>query len=188
MAASLTISSFHSLAALSFFQQHHLTSPKFLFSNLSISLLSLHLQTHILKPISILQNNFHLIRISTRVKLPDKDLTGKTVEIGKLNFTISALKAEINDLQEIIRQGNMEIKQLDMAKQLIKELQRKNSNGSQIKGQIILLEEQLSRFTAIETSIGDALSEALLLVASVDVMGDGDGWRVWTVNAMGFGV
>ncbi|PPR80511.1 hypothetical protein GOBAR_AA40205 [Gossypium barbadense] len=86
-----------------------------------------------------------------------KDLTGKTVEIGKLNFTISALKAEINDLQEIIRQGNMEIKQLDMAKQLIEELQRKNSNGSQIKGQIILFEEQLSRFTAIETSIGDAL-------------------------------
>ncbi|KAK5793631.1 hypothetical protein PVK06_034783 [Gossypium arboreum] len=31
-----------------------------------------------------------------------KDLTGKTAEIGKLNFTISALKAEIKDLQEII--------------------------------------------------------------------------------------
>ncbi|KAG8500316.1 hypothetical protein CXB51_003603 [Gossypium anomalum] len=44
-----------------------------------------------------------------------------------------------------------------MAKQLIEELQRKNSNGSQIKGQIILLEEQLSGFTAIETSTGDAL-------------------------------
>ncbi|KAK5782856.1 hypothetical protein PVK06_037361 [Gossypium arboreum] len=75
-----------------------------------------------------------------------KDLTGKTAKIGKLNFTISALKAEIKDLQEIIRQGNMEIKQL------IEEFQRKNSNGSQIKGQIILLEEQLSGFTAIETS------------------------------------
>ncbi|PPR91318.1 hypothetical protein GOBAR_AA29375 [Gossypium barbadense] len=75
-----------------------------------------------------------------------KDLTGKTAKIGKLNFTISALKAEIKDLQEIMRQGNMEIKQL------IEELQRKNSNGSQIKGQIILLEEQLSGFTAIETS------------------------------------
>ncbi|KAK5777868.1 hypothetical protein PVK06_045835 [Gossypium arboreum] len=45
-----------------------------------------------------------------------KDLTHKTAEIGKLNFTISALKAEIKDLQEIIRQGNMEIKQLDIAK------------------------------------------------------------------------
>ncbi|KAG4154302.1 hypothetical protein ERO13_D03G049800v2 [Gossypium hirsutum] len=44
-----------------------------------------------------------------------------------------------------------------MAKQLIEELQRKNGNGSQIKGQIILLEEQLSGFTAIETSTGDAL-------------------------------
>nr|KJB50243.1 hypothetical protein B456_008G160200 [Gossypium raimondii] len=65
-----------------------------------------------------------------------KDLTGKTAEIGKLNFTIVALKAEIKDLQEIIR---------------------KNGNGSQIKGQIILLEEQLSGFTAIETSTGDAL-------------------------------
>ncbi|KAH1064922.1 hypothetical protein J1N35_029909 [Gossypium stocksii] len=59
-----------------------------------------------------------------------KDLTCKIVEIGKLNFIISALKAEIKDLQEIIRQGNMEMKQLDMAKQLIEELQRKNGNGS----------------------------------------------------------
>ncbi|TYI17742.1 hypothetical protein ES332_A07G046300v1 [Gossypium tomentosum] len=65
-----------------------------------------------------------------------KDLTGKTAEIGKLNFTISALKAEIKDLQD--KAG-------------------KNGSGSQIKGQIILLEEQLSGFTAIETSSGDAL-------------------------------
>ncbi|KAK5817570.1 hypothetical protein PVK06_022496 [Gossypium arboreum] len=91
-----------------------------------------------------------------------KDLTGKTAEIGKLNFTISALKAEIKDLQEIIRQGNMGMKQLDMAKQLIEELQRKNGSGSQIKGQIILLEEQLSGFTAIETSSGDALVKSRL--------------------------
>ncbi|KAG4190568.1 hypothetical protein ERO13_A07G038850v2 [Gossypium hirsutum] len=65
-----------------------------------------------------------------------KDLTGKTAEIGKLNFTISALKAEIKDLQD--KAG-------------------KNGSGSQIKGQIILLEEQLSGFTAIEISSGDAL-------------------------------
>ncbi|XVF09672.1 hypothetical protein REPUB_Repub07fG0115100 [Reevesia pubescens] len=44
-----------------------------------------------------------------------------------------------------------------MAKKMIEEMQMKNGNASQIKEQIVVLEEQLSRFTTNETSARDAL-------------------------------
>lgn len=86
-----------------------------------------------------------------------RNLDGKTAEIDKLNFTVFALKAEMRDLQEITRQGNLAATQLEKAKKMMEEKQLKNGNGSQIKGQIVVLEEQLSGFTAEEPSPRDAL-------------------------------
>ncbi|XVE58704.1 hypothetical protein DITRI_Ditri04bG0190300 [Diplodiscus trichospermus] len=63
----------------------------------------------------------------------------------------------MKDLQEITRQGNMAMMQLEMAKKMIEEMQMKNGNSNQIKGQILVLEEQLSSFAANETSPQDAL-------------------------------
>ena len=86
-----------------------------------------------------------------------RNLDGKTAEIDRLNFTIFALKAEMKDLQEITSQGSLAMTQLEMAKKVIEEMQMKNGNASQIKGQIVVLEEQLSGFTANQTSPRDPL-------------------------------
>ncbi|XVF50662.1 hypothetical protein PTKIN_Ptkin04bG0119900 [Pterospermum kingtungense] len=86
-----------------------------------------------------------------------RNLDGKTAEIDNLNFTIFALKAEIRDLQEIIRQGNLATTQLEIAKKMIEQMQLKNGDSTQIKAQVVGPEEQLSRFTANQTSPRDAL-------------------------------
>ncbi|XP_022735155.1 protein CHUP1, chloroplastic-like [Durio zibethinus] len=63
----------------------------------------------------------------------------------------------MKDLQEITRQGNLAVTQLEMAKRMIEEMQMKNGNASQIKDQIVVLEKQLSAFTDNENSPQDAL-------------------------------
>ncbi|OMO83086.1 putative actin binding protein [Corchorus olitorius] len=86
-----------------------------------------------------------------------RNLDEKSADIDKLNFRIHALKAEIKGSQEIIRQGNLAMKQLEMEKKMVKEMQMKNGNTRQIKGQIVVLEEQLSGFRADESSAREAM-------------------------------
>ncbi|OMO96076.1 putative actin binding protein [Corchorus capsularis] len=86
-----------------------------------------------------------------------RNLDEKTADTDKLNLRIHALKAEIKGLQEIIRQGNLAKKQLEMEKKMVREMQMKNGNASQIKGQIVVLEEQLSGFRADESSAREAM-------------------------------
>ncbi|KAK6261282.1 hypothetical protein QUC31_007098 [Theobroma cacao] len=97
------------------------------------------------------------------------NLDDKTAEVDKLNFRIYALKAEIKDLQEIIRQGNLAMKQLEKAKKMTEQMQMENGNASQIKGQIMVLEEQLSGFTTNETSApNDMVKKKLEAVKTIE--------------------
>ncbi|XP_038993414.1 protein CHUP1, chloroplastic-like [Hibiscus syriacus] len=90
-----------------------------------------------------------------------RNLDDKTAEIEKLEFAIFALRDEIKDLKEY-NAGSLEVKQLDMEKKMIVEMQMKNGNASQMKRQIFVLQEQLSGFAANETSVQDASVEKRL--------------------------
>lgn len=68
----------------------------------------------------------------------------KTVEIGMLNITINSLQVERKKLQEEIAQGVTAKKELEAARNKIKELQRQiQLDANQTKGQLLLLKQQV---------------------------------------------
>ncbi|XP_076923994.1 protein CHUP1, chloroplastic-like [Bidens hawaiensis] len=68
----------------------------------------------------------------------------KTVEIDMLNVTINSLQAERKKLQEEVLQGAAYKKELDSARNKIKELQRQfQLEANQTKGQLLLLKQQV---------------------------------------------
>lgn len=74
-----------------------------------------------------------------------KQLKIKTVEIDMLNITINSLQAEKNKLQEEIALGLSARKELEVARNKIKELQRQiQLEANQTKGQLLLLKQQVS--------------------------------------------
>ncbi|KAF5751956.1 hypothetical protein HS088_TW02G00975 [Tripterygium wilfordii] len=80
-----------------------------------------------------------------------RQLKIKTVEIDMLNITINSLQAERKKLQEEISQGASAMKELDLARKKIKELQRQiQLDANQTKGQLLLLKQQVSSLQAKE--------------------------------------
>lgn len=80
-----------------------------------------------------------------------RQLKIKTVEIDMLNITISSLQTERKKLQEQIAQGASTKKELEVARNKIKELQRQiQLEANQTKGQLLLLKQQVSGLQAKE--------------------------------------
>lgn len=74
-----------------------------------------------------------------------RQLKIKAVEIDMLNITISSLQAERKKLQEEIAQDAAVKKELEFARNKIKELQRQiQLDANQTKGQLLLLKQQVS--------------------------------------------
>lgn len=93
-----------------------------------------------------------------------RHMEDKSAEIGMLNVTIASLQAERKVLQEDAKQCVLAKKQLEMAKKMIAEMQKKmDSNESSImKGRLLVMEEQVSSFPKDEISVRDAIAEKKL--------------------------
>ncbi|XP_019100058.1 PREDICTED: protein CHUP1, chloroplastic-like isoform X2 [Camelina sativa] len=74
-----------------------------------------------------------------------RQLKIKTVEIDMLNITINSLQAERKKLQEELSQNGIVRKELEVARNKIKELQRQiQLDANQTKGQLLLLKQHVS--------------------------------------------
>ncbi|CAL5189117.1 unnamed protein product [Lathyrus oleraceus] len=74
-----------------------------------------------------------------------RQLKIKTVEIDMLNITINSLQAERKKLQEELTNGASAKRDLELARNKIKELQRQMQlEANQTKGQLLLLKQQVS--------------------------------------------
>ncbi|WCJ24630.1 Hydroxyproline-rich glycoprotein family protein [Euphorbia peplus] len=74
-----------------------------------------------------------------------RQLKIKTVEIDMLNITINSLQAERKKLQEEIALGATTKKELEIARNKLKELQRQiQLDANQARGQLLLLKQQVS--------------------------------------------
>ncbi|PNY17762.1 protein CHUP1 [Trifolium pratense] len=74
-----------------------------------------------------------------------RQLKIKTVEIDMLNITINSLQAERKKLQEELTQVSSAKKELEVARNKIRELQRQMQlEANQTKGQLLLLKQQVS--------------------------------------------
>lgn len=74
-----------------------------------------------------------------------KQLKIKTVEINMLNTTINSLQTERKKLHEEIAQGAFSKKELDAARNKIKDLQRQiQRDANQTKAQLLFLKQQVS--------------------------------------------
>ncbi|KAI7744067.1 hypothetical protein M8C21_006692 [Ambrosia artemisiifolia] len=83
----------------------------------------------------------------------------KTVEIDMLNKTISSLQTERKKLQEEVLQAASYKKELDSARNKIKELQRQfQLEANQTKGQLLLLKQQVG---ILQTKEKDAVKKDL---------------------------
>ncbi|KAM7484510.1 hypothetical protein LguiA_000519 [Lonicera macranthoides] len=80
-----------------------------------------------------------------------RQLKIKTVEIDLLNITINSLQADRKKLQEEISRGVSAKKELEVARNKIKKLQRQfQLEANQTKGQLLLLKRQVSGLQAKE--------------------------------------
>lgn len=80
-----------------------------------------------------------------------KQLKIKTVEVDMLNITINSLQVERKKLQEEVAVGVAARKELEAARNKIKELQRQiQLDAGQTKGQLLLLKQQVSLLQAKE--------------------------------------
>ncbi|KAJ4835702.1 Protein chup1, chloroplastic, partial [Turnera subulata] len=80
-----------------------------------------------------------------------RQLKIKTVETDMLNITINSLQTERKKLQEEIAQGASSRRELEVARNKIRELQRQiQLEANQTKGQLLLLKQQVSGLLAKE--------------------------------------
>lgn len=88
---------------------------------------------------------YGLIEQESDIAELQRQLKIKTVEIDMLNITINSLQAERKKLQEEISNGASIRKELETARNRIKELQRQTQlEANQTKGQLLLLKQQVS--------------------------------------------
>ncbi|KAL3510866.1 hypothetical protein ACH5RR_030267 [Cinchona calisaya] len=87
----------------------------------------------------------------TNISELQRQLKIKTVETDMLNITINSLQAERKKLQEEVSQGASTRRELEVARNKIKELQRQiQLEANQTKGQLLLLKQQVSGLQAKE--------------------------------------
>ncbi|PIA63497.1 hypothetical protein AQUCO_00201087v1 [Aquilegia coerulea] len=86
-----------------------------------------------------------------------RQLKIKTVEINMLNISINTLQAERKKLQEEIAEGASTKKELEMARNKIKELQRQfQLESNQMKGHLLMLKQQV---TGLQTKEEEAFKK-----------------------------
>ncbi|KAM1340591.1 hypothetical protein ACFX2H_038959 [Malus domestica] len=93
-----------------------------------------------------------------------RNLDEKAMEIDMLNASIASLQAERKVLMEDVKQCGLVKKQLDAAKKMIAEMQRRMeySGKNDVKGRLLVVGEQVSRFPKDEMCIRDELVEKKL--------------------------
>ncbi|KAJ1428148.1 hypothetical protein SESBI_09152 [Sesbania bispinosa] len=73
-----------------------------------------------------------------------RQLENKTTKLNSLKKTIASLQSENKVIGEKIRDDALSKKQIDIAKKMINEMQRKKDiNGSPVKGQMLILQQQV---------------------------------------------
>ncbi|KAL5225907.1 hypothetical protein ABZP36_012546 [Zizania latifolia] len=81
----------------------------------------------------------------------NKQLKMKVVEIDMLNITISSLQAERKKLQDDVERGAVAKRELEAARNKIRELQRQiQMEANQTKGQLVLLKQHVAALKARE--------------------------------------
>nr|POE70246.1 protein chup1, chloroplastic [Quercus suber] len=89
-----------------------------------------------------------------------RQLEDKTAEINMQKMAVDSLQDERKKLHEEIKQGLVAEKQLEMAKKMLKGLQEKmDASASNVKGRLIVLQEQVSGFQSGEISFRDTIVE-----------------------------
>lgn len=97
-----------------------------------------------------------------------KYLKSKIVEIQMLNATKTALRFDKERLEEEIKQNQLAEKQLESARSSLKEMQGQECvEAAQLKGQLLMLKEQISGFEIEEK--GDSLESKGKLKATKKV-------------------
>ncbi|TQD74699.1 hypothetical protein C1H46_039776 [Malus baccata] len=93
-----------------------------------------------------------------------RNLDEKAIEIDMLNASIASLQAERKVLMEDVKQCGLVKKQLDAEKKMIAEMQRRMeySGKDDVKGRLLVVGEQVSRFPKDEMCIRDELVEKKL--------------------------
>nr|XP_017188205.1 protein CHUP1, chloroplastic-like isoform X2 [Malus domestica] len=93
-----------------------------------------------------------------------RNLDEKAMEIDMLNASIASLQAERKVLMEDVKQCGLVKKQLDAAKKMIAEMQRRMeySGKNDVKGRLLVVGEQVSSFPKDEMCIRDELVEMKL--------------------------
>lgn len=98
-----------------------------------------------------------------------RHLDDKSSEIEMLNATIASMQAERKNLHEDVKQCVLARKQLEMARKVIAEMQKKmdycNESNMKIKGRLLIVEEQVSNFPRDKdegNSVRDAIVEKKL--------------------------
>ncbi|CAN6714255.1 unnamed protein product [Malus baccata var. baccata] len=93
-----------------------------------------------------------------------RNLDEKAMEIDMLNASIASLQAERKVLMEDVKQCGLVKKQLDAAKKMIAEMQKRMeySGKNDVKGRLLVVGEQVSRFPKDEMCIRDELVEKKL--------------------------
>ncbi|PON86530.1 hypothetical protein TorRG33x02_177240 [Trema orientale] len=90
-------------------------------------------------------------------------LEEKSAEFDMLNATTASLQAEKMNLKEEIKQGFLVKKQLEKAKKVIAEMQKKiDVDARRIRGQVMMIEERVFGFQEDDTSERYALIEQKL--------------------------
>lgn len=100
-----------------------------------------------------------------------RQLKIKTVEIDMLNITINSLQAERKKLQEELTHGGSSKRELEVARNKIKELQRQiQLESNQTKGQLLLLKQQVSGLQVKEEVAARKDAEIEKKLKSVNVL------------------
>ncbi|KAI3883337.1 hypothetical protein MKX03_024553 [Papaver bracteatum] len=96
------------------------------------------LEGELLEYYGLKEQESDVTELQTQVKI-------KSVEIDMLNVTINSLQAERKKLQEEISQGVVARKELEIARNKIKELQRQiQLDANQTRGQLLMLKQQVT--------------------------------------------
>lgn len=103
-----------------------------------------------------------------------KDLKLKIVEIDMLNATINSLRTEKIRLGEEIKQNELAEKQLENARRRLVEMQNKKCvESAQMKGQLMMVKEQISGFKMEEKDdiMDDKFEEKIRAMKNVELEG-----------------
>lgn len=107
-----------------------------------------------------------------------KNLKSKILEIHMLNATKTSLHFDKERLKEEIKQNQLAELQLGSARASLKEIQGKECvESAQLKGQLLMLKEQLSGFGIDEKGTSLELKEKLIATKNVELQLEATEWK-----------